>query len=167
MANYDILCFLEYFADRSNVLDGSNKRAPTYQWQNFYQEGQTLSVDADATGTYYYLAFDVEGFGSNDAADINDLSVTLAATAEIVDITDTAMGADNLVIASLYVQNVGSETFDSGSAQLISRYTGSIIGASVSDEVISWTVNPAINKIKAQVPTRVVATDLIGRFDVP
>lgn len=167
MANYDVLCFLEYFADRSNVLDGSNKRAPTYQWQNFYQEGQALSVDSNASGTYYYLAFDAEGFGSTEAAGINDLSVTLAATAQIVDITDAAMGADNLVIASLYVQNAGSVSFNSGSAQLVSRYTGSIVGASIGDEAVEWTVNPAINKIKAQVPTRVVATDLIGRFDVP
>lgn len=167
MANYDVLCFLEYFADRSNVLDASNKRAATYQWQNFYQEGQTLSVDSDASGIYYYLAFNADGFGSSEAAGINDLKVSLAATAEIVDITETAMGADNLVIASLYIQDAGSSSLDAGSAQLIARYTGSIVGASIGDESAEWTVNPAINKIKAQAPTRVISTDLIGRFDVP
>jgi hypothetical protein len=167
MANYDILCFLEYYADRTSVLDGSSNRAPTNQWQNFYQDPQTLSVDSEATGSYVYLAFDVDGFGSSEGGEINDLSVSIAATGELIDITDAAMAADNLIIASLYVQDIGSNSLDASSAQLISRYYGAISGASVSDESITWTVNPAINKIKAQVPFRVIDTDLIGRFDVP
>ncbi len=167
MANYDILCFLEYYADRTSVLDGSNNRAPTNQWQNFYQDPQTLSVDSDATGSYLYLAFDIDGFGSSEGGEINDLSISIAATGELIDITDAAMAADNLIIASLYVQDVGSNSLDASSAQLISRYYGQISGAAVTDESISWTVNPSINKIKAQVPFRVIDTDLIGRFDVP
>ena len=167
MANYDILCFLEYYADRTNVLDGSSNRAPTNQWQNFYQDPQTLSVDSEATGSYVFLAFDADGFGSSEGGEINDLSISIAATGELIDITDAAMAADNLIIASLYVQDIGSNSFDASSAQLISRFYGAISGASVSDESITWTVNPAINKIKAQVPFRVIDTDLIGRFDVP
>lgn len=167
MANYDILCFLEYFDDRTSVVDGSGNRTPTRQWQNFYQDPQTLSVDSQATGTYRFLAFDAEGFGSSEGGEINDLSVTIAATGEIIDVTDEAMSVDNLLIASLYIQDVGANSFDASTAQLISRYFGSIVGAAVNDESVSWTVNPAINKIKAQVPFRVIATDLIGRFDVP
>jgi hypothetical protein len=76
MDNYDIMCFLEYYADRTNVRDpGTGKRAPTRQWQNFYQEGQTFSIDADVAGTYLYLAFDVDGFSSVDAGSINQLNV--------------------------------------------------------------------------------------------
>ena len=167
MANYDILCFLEYYADRTNVLDGSNNRAPTNQWQNFYQEPQTLSVDSEATGSYVYLAFDADGFGSSEGGELNDLTVSIAATGELIDITDAAMAADNLIIASLYVQDVGSNSLDASSAQLISRYYGQISAAAFTDESINWTVNPSINKIKAQVPFRVIDTDLIGEFDVP
>ena len=167
MANYDILCFLEYYKFRDSVIDSSGNRTPVKQWQNFYQDPQTLSVDSEATGTYPFLAFEADGFGSSEGGEVNDLSVTAAATGEIIDITDEAMGFDNLVIASLYVQDVGSSSLDASSAQLISRYFGSIVGASVSDESVTWTINPAINKIKAQVPFRVIATDLIGRFDVP
>ena len=167
MANYDILCFLEYYADRTNVLDGSNKRAPTKQWQNFYQEPQTLSVDSEAAGSYFYLAFDADGFGSSEGGELNDLIVSIAATGELIDITDTAMAADNLIIASLYVQDVGSDSLDTSSAQLISRYYGQFSAAAVTDESISWTINPSINKMKAQVPFRVIDTDLIGEFDVP
>lgn len=160
---YDILCFLEYFADRTSVLDGSGNRTPTKQWQNFYPEAQLLSADSDATGEYKYLAFDIEGFGSTLASELNDLTVEMAATAELIDITDTAIGADNLIVASLYIQDAGEDAFDSSSAQLISRYIGSIAAAEVSDESISWTVNPAIDTLKAQVPTKKVAPGMLMR----
>lgn len=163
MANFDIMCFMEYYADRTSVVDGSGNRTPTRQWQNFYQVGQTLGVDNKATGTYFYLAFDVDGFGSNDAAAINDLSVTLAATADLVDITDTAIASDNLVIASLYVQDAGKDEFDTASAQLVARYIGSIDGAELSDETITWKVNPAINKLDPQVPTRKITVDMLNK----
>ena len=163
MANYDIMCFLEYYADRTSVVDGSGNRTPTRQWQNFYQVAQTLSVDANATGVYSYLAFDANGFGSSVAATINDLSITAAATGDLVDVTDAAMAADNLVIASLYIQDAGEDAFHAASAQLISRYIGSIEGASLSDEAVSWTVNPAIDKLKPQVPTRKITADMLIR----
>jgi hypothetical protein len=163
MANYDIMCFLEYYADRTSVVDGSGNRTPTRQWQNFYQVAQTLSVDANATGVYSYLAFDANGFGSSVAATINDLSITAAATGDLVDVTDAAMAADNLVIASLYIQDAGEDAFHAASAQLISRYIGSIEGASLSDETVSWTVNPAIDKLKQQVPTRKITADMLIR----
>lgn len=162
MAAYDIMCFLEYYADRTNVVVGGY-RVPSGQWQNFYQSAQTLSVDADIQTPYAYLAFDINGFGSTAAASINDLSIDLAATASIVDITDAAVAADNLVIASLYIQNAGQDSFHGASAQLISRYIGSIQGASVSDEQVNWKVNPAINKLKPQVPTRKITADMLIR----
>ena len=163
MVNYDIMCFLEYYADRTSVVDGSGNRTPTRQWQNFYQVAQALSIDANATGTYGYLAFDVDGFGSTFASSINDLRITAAATGDLVDVTDAAIAADNLVIASLYIQDAGEDAFDAASAQLISRYIGSIEGASVSDEAVNWTINPAINKLKPQVPTRKITADMLIR----
>lgn len=164
MANYDIMCFLEYYADRTSVVDPiSGLRTPSRQWQNFYQLAQTLSVDIDVAGSYFYLAFDVDGFGSTAAASINDLSVDIAATADVVDITDAAIAADNLIIASLYIQNAGEDSFDGSSAQLISRYIGSIEGASMNDTAVSWKVNPAINKLKSQVPTRKITANMLSR----
>ncbi len=165
MANYDIMTFLEYYADRSSVFDSStSKRTPTNQWQNFYQVKQQLSTDNESDGDYLYLAFDCDGFGSTTAAAIGDLTVSLAATAEIVDITNTAISADNLVVASLYIQTAGNDSFHAASAQQISRYIGSIEQASLTDETVQWTVNPAINKLNPQVPTRLVTEDMMGRF---
>jgi hypothetical protein len=46
--NYDIMCFLEYYADRTNVRDPiTGKRSPTAKWQNFYQVPQALAIDTD------------------------------------------------------------------------------------------------------------------------
>lgn len=165
MANYDVLCFLEYYADRSNVLSGSN-RNPTNQWQNFYIDPQQLgSADSAAQGDYVYLAFDVDGFGSVEASSIGDMSIEAAATAELIDITDAALSADNLVIASLYVQDIGSDAFDPSSAQLISRYIGSIEEATVTETTVSWTINPAINKQNPQVPNRKITGNMIDKIN--
>jgi hypothetical protein len=160
------MCFLEYYSDRGSVFSGG-KRTPTRQWQNFFQEGQVLgSVDTKSTATYYYLAFDVYGFGSTGGADINDLTVNIAATADLIDITDEAMTADNLVIATLYIQTAGGDVFDVSSAQQITRYIGSLEESRISDIEISWRVNPAIDKMKPQVPTRKITSNMLNRANL-
>ena len=78
-------------------------------------------------------------------------------------LTDTAIGGDRLVIASLYTQSIGQDTF-SNSASLICRFTGTIDNAAVNDTTVTWTVSPAISKQKAQVPSRRISSDLMGRF---
>ena len=165
MANYDILTFLEYYADKSSDLNGSGKRSPTNSYQNFYQSAQNLTADSaiDQTIDFTYLAFDASGFASAEAASISNLTINLAATASIIDLTDTAIGGDRLVIASLYTQSIGQESL-SNSANLICRYTGTIDNASVNDTTVTWTVSPAISKQKAQVPSRRISSDLMGRF---
>ena len=165
MANFDILTFLEYYADKSSVLNSSSKRSPTNAFQNFYQQAQNQTADTgiNQNVNFTYLAFDASGFASTEAASISDLTINLAATANIIDLTDTAIGGDRLVIASLYMQSIGQDTF-SNSASLICRFTGTIDNANVDDTTVTWTVSPAISKQKAQVPSRRVSSDLMGRF---
>ena len=59
MANYDILTFLEYYADKSSVLNGSGKRLPTSAYQNFYQSAQNLTADTaiDQSFNFYIFSF--------------------------------------------------------------------------------------------------------------
>ena len=115
-------------------------------------------------GDFFYIPFTASGFALRAANSIGDLSIEIAATGDVIDITDTAIGTNRLVIASLYLQDAGMDAVDPGSAQLISRYIGGIDGAQVDDDSVSWTVSPMIDKTKPQVPTRKVASDLIGRF---
>lgn len=166
MTEYDLLCFLEYYADRTSVYDiSTGKRAPTRRWQNFYQVPQDLSVvDSDVQGTFVYIPFTASGFTLRPANSIGQLSIDIAATGDIIDLTDTAIGAGRLVIASLYLQDAGKDELDAASATLISRYIGGIDGAEVNDTSVSWSVSPVIDKTKPQVPIRKVASDLIGRF---
>lgn len=166
MAYYDLICFLEYYADRSSVYDPSTgKRAPTRRWQNFYQVPQDLSVvDSAVQGTFQYIPFSASGFSLKSASSIGELSVEIAATADIIDLTDTAIGANRLVIASLYLQDAGEDQLHAASATLVSRYIGGIDGAAVDDTSVSWSISPVIEKSKPQIPTRKVASDLIGRF---
>lgn len=168
MANFDILTFLEYYPDKSSVLDSNGKRSPTNAYQNFYQSAQNLTADSaiDQTINFTYLAFDANGFASTEASDINTLTINIAATASIVDLTETAMTGDRLVIASLYIQSIGQETF-SNSANLVCRYIGTIDNATLNETTVTWTVTPAISKQRAQVPTKRVSSDLLGRFVAP
>ena len=165
MANFDILTFLEYYADKSSVLDSNNKRSPTNAYQNFYQSAQNLTADSaiDQNMNFTYLAFDASGFSSTEASSISDLTINIAATANIIDLTDTAIGGDRLVIASLYIQSIGQDTL-SNSATLVCRFTGTIDSASLNDTTVTWTVSPAISKQKAQIPSKRISSDLMGRF---
>lgn len=163
MPTYDVICFLEYYQNRDIITDPiSGLRIPTAQWQNFYQIAQTLSVDPDIANPFSYLAFNPSGFGSCSADALNDLTIDIAALASIVDITETALVSDNLVIASLYLQNGGQDEFDGSSAFLVSRYIGSIMEATITEIAVTWTVNPGINQLNAQVPTRKITVDMLN-----
>lgn len=165
LVNYDIVSFLEYYQDRDNITDPvSGLRTPTGQWQNFYQSAQTMGIDPNASGKYAYLPFNPQGFGSCLASAMNDLEVELVASAGIVDITEDAMVSDNLVIAYMYLQDAGQDSFDVSSAFLVSRYIGSIMEAAISETAVTWTVNPGISKLNAQVPTRKVTTDMLNQW---
>ncbi len=168
MADFDILTFLEYYPNKSNVLDSSGKRSPTNAYQNFYQSAQNLTADSaiDQTMNFTYLAFDASGYASTEANGINDLKINIAATADIVDLTETAMTGDRLVIASLYVQSIGQDIF-SNSASLVCRFIGTIESATINETTVTWNVSSAISKQKAQVPTKKISSDLLGRFIVP
>jgi hypothetical protein len=163
MANFDTMCFLEYYANRANVVSGG-KRTPTRRFQNFFKIAQPLTIDADIDGSFEFLAFDAEGFGSDEAGSINDFQLSLPGLGDIVDLTEAAVDADTLVIASLIIQPTGQNAIDPINAEIISRYIGSIEAASMTDESVSWTVNPAIDKIKSQMPSKKISSDLIGRF---
>lgn len=168
MADFDILTFLEYYPNKSNVLDSSGKRSPTNAYQNFYQSAQNLTADSEINQTvnFTYLAFDASGYASTEANGINDLKINIAATADIVDLTETAMTGDRLVIASLYVQFIGQDIF-SNFASLVCRYIGTIESATINETTVTWNVSSAISKQKAQVPTKKISSDLLGRFIVP
>jgi len=165
MATYDTVCFMEYYEDRNTMVDPvTSLRTPTGQWQNFYQTNQEQTTDPLVAGEFSYLPFTVDGFGSAYASAINELAVNLAAVFTVLDITDAALTSDNLLIATLYIQTAGLEIFnEDASALLMARYIGSIMEATVDDTSVTWTVNPGINKLNPQVPTRKITADMLTK----
>ena len=61
-------------------------------------------------------------------------------------------------------QDAGQDAFDAGSAFLVNRYIGSIMEATIAETSVSWIVNPGINKLNAQVPTRKVTVDMLDKW---
>jgi hypothetical protein len=163
MANFDTMCFLEYYADRANVRS-AGKRTPTRRFQNFFKIAQPLTIDADIDGSFEFLAFDAAGFGSDEAGSINDFQLSLPGLGDIVDLTNSAMDGDNLVIASLVIQPTGQTEIDPINVEIITRYVGSIDRVSMTDDTVAWVVNPATDKIKSQLPSKKISSDLIGQF---
>ncbi len=162
MANYDIFCLMEYFSNRADVP--ATGRSPVGQWQNFFQEPQTLGSQQEASGQYQFLAFDAEGFGSSEGSAINDVQVTMAATAEMMIVTENAMDQDNLIIIMLFTQSVGQDSIVEGTFTEISRYIGTLNSATATDETISWTINPAVNKMDPQVPPKKISADMLNQM---
>jgi hypothetical protein len=163
MADFDIMCFIEYYDDKTAVYDPVTfKRIPQGQWQNFYQEPQTLDPATYGIDTpYSYLPFNVDGFARVNASALSDLTVEIAAVSGIIDITDSALTKDNFIYAWLFMQPAGQNAIDPGTSFPIATYVGSIVEASVTDVAVRWTVGTGLSVLDPQVPTRKVTADML------
>ena len=61
------------------------------------------------------------------------------------------------------MQTIGQENL-SNSASLICRYIDTIDSISINETTVKWNVTPAISQKKAQIPTRKITSDLMGKF---
>jgi len=163
MADFDIMCFVEYYDDKSAVLDPVTfNRIPQGQWQNFYQEPQTLDPNLYYIDTpYSYLPFNVDGFARVNASALNDLTIELAAVSGVIDITDSALTKDNFVYAWLFMQPAGQSSLDPASSFMLALYVGSIVEASVTDVAVRWTVSTGLSPLDPQIPTRKITADML------
>lgn len=162
MADYDIMCFVEYYEDKAAVYNPTfTKRVPQGQWQNFYQEPQTLDPAYGVDTPYSYLPFNVDGFARVNASSLNDLTIELAAVSGVIDITDSALTKDNFVYAWLFMQPAGQPALDPITSFSIALYVGSIVEASITDVAVRWTVSTGLSPLDPQIPTRKVTADML------
>lgn len=163
MADFDIMCFVEYYDDKSAVLDPvTSKRIPQGQWQNFYQEPQTLdAVLYNVDTPYSYLPFNIDGFARVNASALNDLTIELGAVSTIIDITDSALTKDNFVYAWLLMQPAGQPALDPVTSFTMGLYVGSIVEASITDVAVRWTVSTGLSPLDPQIPTRKITADML------
>lgn len=162
MADYDIMCFVEYYEDKTAIYDPTfTWRLSQGQWQNFYQEPQTLDPAYGVNTPYSYLPFNIDGFGRVNASALDDITVELAAVSGIIDITDSALTKDNLIWAWLFSQPAGLGAVDPLSLSFINLYIGSIVEASVTDVAVRWTISTGLSPLDPQIPTRKITADML------
>ena len=132
----------------------------TYQrWQGYYQNA-TVTMDGQQ---WAYVGFDVDGFTAGQTGDEGGVSVTLPATAFVIDTVEDALRNARLVELSMYE----FDTLDGNNApqagqELIASYVGEVVGAGGPFESISLELGSSLSPVGAQVPPRKYTSRLIG-----
>ena len=132
----------------------------TYQrWQNYYLNS-TVTYD---TATWAFQPFDVDGFTTGQTGDEGGVSVTLPATAFIIDTVEDALRNARLCELTMYE----FDTLDGNDApqtdqQLIASYIGEVVGAGGPFESVSLELGSSLSPVGAQVPPRKFTSRLIG-----
>jgi hypothetical protein len=132
----------------------------TYQrWQSYYT-GSTVIIDG---ASWAHQQFDVGGFVDGQTGDEGGVSVTLPATAFVMDAIGDALRNARLVELQMFE----FDTLDGNDApqpdqDLIANYVGEVVAAGGSFESVSLELGSSLSPVGAQVPPRKFTTRLIG-----
>ena len=129
------------------------------RWQNYYINS-TVTFDGVS---WAFLGFDVDGFTAGQTGDEGGVSVTLPATAFIIDTVEDAIRNARLCELTMYE----FDTLDGNDApqddqQLIASYIGEVVGAGGPFESVSLELGSSLSPVGAQVPPRKFTSRLIG-----
>ena len=152
--------FLEVYYDKNSVISGG-VRTPQHQYQNHFGEAVPLFVDPLSSGVYPFLAFDVEGFVSSFAAAESDFTVKIPGTAEMVQLTETLLVQQPLIIAFLYRFSGNALNWDSSTPILCTSFFGEFESADTDFISVTWTANSGFGRSNAQIPSAKLAGSII------
>ena len=129
------------------------------RWQNYYINA-TVTFDG---GTWAFMGFDVDDFTAGQTGDEGGVSVTLPATAFVVDTVEDALRNARLCELQMYE----FDTLDCNDApqpdqQLIASYVGEVVGAGGAFESLTLELCSSLSPVGSQVPTRKFTSRLIG-----
>jgi hypothetical protein len=129
------------------------------RWQNYYINS-TVTYDS---ASWAYVGFDVDGFTAGQTGDEGGVSVTLPATAFVIDTVEDALRNARLVELSMYEFDTldGNDAPQAGQ-ELIASYVGEVVGAGGPFESISLELGSSLSPVGAQVPPRKYTSRLIG-----
>jgi hypothetical protein len=132
----------------------------TYQrWQNYYLNS-TVTYD---TATWAFQPFDVDGFTTGQTGDEGGVSVTLPATAFIIDTVEDALRNARLCELQMFeFDTLDGNDAPQESQQLIASYIGEVVGAGGPFESVSLELGSSLSPVGAQVPPRKFTSRLIG-----
>jgi len=129
------------------------------RWQNFYVNA-TVTVGG---ASWPFLPFEVDGFTSGQTGDESGISVTLPATAIVVDAVEDALLNARLVELTMYeFEALDGYSAPPGDQSLIASYLGELVGASGRFESLTLELGSSLSPVGAQVPPRKFTTQLIG-----
>ena len=128
----------------------------TYQrWQNYWLNATVTFSGA----SWAFLGFDVDGFTAGQTGDEGEVSVTLPATAFVVDTVEDALRNARLC----ELQMVEFDTTATSPPQtVIASYLGEVVGAGGALETLSLELGSSLSPVGAQVPPRKFTSRLIG-----
>jgi hypothetical protein len=130
-----------------------------HRWQNYYINS-TVSIGGNS---WSFMSFDVDGFTAGQTGDEGGVSVTLPATALVMDVVADALRNARLVELQMFE----FDTLDGNDApqaeqDLIASYVGEVVAAGGPFESVNLELGSSLSPVGAQVPPRKFTSRLIG-----
>ena len=134
--------------------------AGTYhRWQNYYVNATVVSGGA----SWAFLPFDLDGFTAGQTGDEGGVSVTLPATALVVDVVGDALRNARLVELTMYeFDTLQGNNAPQSDQDLIASYVGEVVAAGGPFESVNLELGSSLSPVGAQVPPRKFTSRLIG-----
>jgi hypothetical protein len=132
----------------------------TYQrWQSYYVNTSVTWESA----AWSYQPFDADGITAGEVQSESSISVTLPATANVMEVALQALDDARLAELRLYEFDtlLGNTTPQPGQ-RLIASYLGEVVGVSGGFTSIQMQLGSSLSPVGAQVPPRTFSTRLIG-----
>jgi len=132
-----------------------------------YLRAQNFWVNSSVTragNVWSWLPFDFDGYVEGSSGDEGGVSITLPATALVMEELTTALREARLVEVSTYEFDVLDDGADVGpvGGDLIASFVGELVGAGGGFESITLELGSSLSPIGAQVPPRTFSTRLVG-----
>ena len=134
--------------------------AATYQrWQSYYV-GSAVTLSG---ALWTYQQFDCDGITSGQGAAEAAMSVTLPATALVVDVIEQALRESWLAELILYeFDPTSNNTTPQASQVLVASFVGEVVSGTGGLTSITMALGSSLSPIGAQIPPRSYSTRLIG-----
>jgi hypothetical protein len=144
---------------QSQYLRIFDEAGTLHRWQNYYINS-TVSIGGN---TWAFMSFDVDGFTAGQTGDEGGVSVTLPATALVMDVVADALRNARLVELTMYE----FDTLEGNDApqvdqDLIASYVGEVVAAGGPFESVNLELGSSLSPVGAQVPPRKFTSRLIG-----
>jgi hypothetical protein len=144
---------------QSQYLRIFDEAGTLHRWQNYYTNAAVI-IDGER---WSFMAFDVDGFTAGQTGDEGGVSVTLPATADVVDVVADALRNARLVELTMYEFDtlLGNDA-PQVDQDLIASYVGEVTGAGGPFESVSLELGSSLSPVGAQVPPRKYTSRLVG-----